>query len=318
LGSLKLSVIICTYNRARLLKTCLQGLRESLVRSPEPVEILVVDNNSDDQTPEMVSRMARSLSKLRYVHEPRQGLSYARNRGCDEAQGAYLAYCDDDSLAPPDYLHAVIGVIHAYAPDIFGGPVYPFYEEKRPSWFLDEYEVRKHADQSGFSQSCRLSGSNFIIRKDLLLRLGKFDPVYGMKGKAVTLGEERALLERYRNFTPQAEQRVFYALEAYVRHLVPAYKMKRLYMLKRYFQSGIAMARIQPKNSRKVLQSVRRRSGAQMAQIFLGLCRMPLGDAEFMMALLDLSIRAGHLSEAVRMGFRNINRVRPSAPLSRA
>lgn len=236
-----LSVIVCTYNRSGLLADCLDSLeRQTLSR--DRFEIVVVDNNSTDDTREVTAKHQAYLSNIRYIFEPTQGLSHARNRGCAEATGTHLVYVDDDARVPPRYLSSVLSALDRAQPDILGGPVYPFYTTAKPRWFRDEYEIRRYADQSEFSTSCTISGSNFVIRKELLRQLGGFDPGFGMRGNEQRLGEDRKLLELYRRGTPIAAQRVYYDLDCVVLHWVPPRKMRVLYVLGRAFRAGRMIA----------------------------------------------------------------------------
>jgi glucosyl-dolichyl phosphate glucuronosyltransferase len=234
---LLLSIIICTYNRAERLADCLEGIVKQQSTSVS-FEVIVVDNNSRDNTKELVAGFSSKIPNLRYVFEEKQGLSYARNRGCREAKAACLVYLDDDAIAPPEYLANIVKVTKEHSPDILGGPVYPYYTTPRPRWFKDEYEIRKYADNSGFSATAAVSGGNFIIRKKLLEKLGGFDVKLGMIGGKLGLGEERKVLEQYRASTPPAEQKVYYALECYITHHVPPEKMTLRYIMKRAYIAG--------------------------------------------------------------------------------
>jgi glycosyltransferase involved in cell wall biosynthesis len=136
------SVIVCTYNRAGLLTKCLNNLVAQTL-DPALFEIIVVNNNSIDDTPQAADAFNSKFRNFRCVFEKNQGLSYARNRGIDEAHGEYLVYLDDDALAPPEYLSNLVNVIKTHRPDFVGGPVYPYYISEKPAWFRDIYETRK-------------------------------------------------------------------------------------------------------------------------------------------------------------------------------
>src|SRR5215813_13473594 len=90
-----LSVVICTYNRPELLRLALTTL---LQQSPADIayEVIVVDNNSVQETRAVVDELAASDSRLRYVRETRQGNSYARNTGVIESRAPIIAFLDDD------------------------------------------------------------------------------------------------------------------------------------------------------------------------------------------------------------------------------
>ncbi|MCI0651844.1 MAG: glycosyltransferase family 2 protein [Planctomycetes bacterium] len=248
-GNPLLSVIVCTFKRPEMLRGALASLQQATLSSPH-FEIIVVDNNSEDATESVVAEAARAAANLRYVREREQGLSHARNRGYAEARAEYLVYIDDDARVHADYLSLIHETIRDFRPDIMGGPIYPFYTEPKPGWFKDEYEIRCHARATGWSASCSISGSSFVIRRTLLYELGLFDPELGMKGSSVRLGEERAVLNRYRE-RPHFEQRVFYHLGAVVYHHVPLEKMTPHYLLKRYYKAGKAKAEIEGVNRRR-------------------------------------------------------------------
>ncbi|MGD8380729.1 MAG: glycosyltransferase, partial [Syntrophobacterales bacterium] len=95
---IKISVIVCTYNRAELLGGTLRTLCHQTLDTSE-YEVIVVDNNSTDNTREVVDEFCRRSSNVRYCFEPQQGLSHARNQGLQEAKGKYVAYIDDDARA---------------------------------------------------------------------------------------------------------------------------------------------------------------------------------------------------------------------------
>ena len=152
--------------------------------------------------------------------------------------GTHLAYVDDDARVPPTYLSCVLDTLERHQPDILGGPIYPFYTEAKPRWFKDQYEIRHYAEASGFSTTCGVSGSNFVIGRALLARLGGFDPALGMRGTEQRFGEDRKVLETYRRLTPVHEQRVYYDLDCVVLHHVPRHKMRIGYVLGRGFRGG--------------------------------------------------------------------------------
>lgn len=233
-----LSIIICTYNRAMLLEKCLESLMAQTA-GLFTHEVLVVDGSSNDETQSLVHCYAEKEPSIRYIFEEKPGHSNARNRGYEEAVGVYLIYLDDDAIVPVDYLENVLRVISGHSPDIVGGPVYPYYISAKPRWFRDEFEIRKYAEQSGFSKTCGISGGNFIVKKDILAELGLFDPDYGMIGGKLGMLDEAKTLAQYRLLTPLEDQKVYYSLECYIKHYTPAEKMRLSYMIKRRYVTGL-------------------------------------------------------------------------------
>lgn len=101
---MKISIIICTYNRCESLKDTL----DSLIAQDDNTldyEVIVVDNNSKDATNTLVkSYIPKFNGCLRYIFEPKQGLSYARNRGIYVAKGEIVAFTDDDCIVGKEWL----------------------------------------------------------------------------------------------------------------------------------------------------------------------------------------------------------------------
>ena len=233
-----LSIIVCTHNRREHLRTCIQLITQQILEiDATRIEVLVVDNNSSDGTNNFLDDLIKEYDWLTLAMEAKLGLSNARNCGAKLARGDYLCYLDDDSRPGPCYLRNVFHVIDEHNPDIFGGPVFPFYTSPKPFWFQDALEIRQHANVSGFSD-CPISGGNFVIRSELLKQLGMFSLDYGMVGAKLRLGEERELLERYKRHTLEKDQRVYYSLECFVYHHVPARKMTIRSFMARAYASG--------------------------------------------------------------------------------
>src|ERR1700682_4126309 len=99
------TVLVCTHNRAPHLRQTLEAMLAMNAVPDCDVEITVVDNTSTDNTPAVVAEPARdSRIPVTYLHEPRQGKSFALNRGLAEARGDIVALTDDDVLPAADWL----------------------------------------------------------------------------------------------------------------------------------------------------------------------------------------------------------------------
>ena len=100
-----ISVIICTYNRDKYIYNVLKSIAENTL-SRDKYEIVLVNNNSTDSTETECNRFCTDYSdvKFRYFIETNQGLSYARNRGIQEAEGNVVVYVDDDATINKEYL----------------------------------------------------------------------------------------------------------------------------------------------------------------------------------------------------------------------
>src|SRR5208337_117373 len=119
-----LSVIICTYNRSGHLGNVLKSLSNQEFPHELQWEILVIDNNSSDNTFEVAGEF-RSTSRVpvRYVKEEKQGLSHARNRGVVESKGKYVAFTDDDAITDCEWVNALYEAFQKYGCDCVGGKI---------------------------------------------------------------------------------------------------------------------------------------------------------------------------------------------------
>jgi glycosyltransferase involved in cell wall biosynthesis len=234
--SILISVVVCTFNRAGLLEISLQSLSNQLLED-SGYEVIVADNNSTDNTRQVVSKFRHSLTNLRYCFEAKQGLSYARNRGWQEARGEYVAYIDDDCKVPEQWLTVAKKIIEQISPDVFGGPYFAFYNTPKPHWFKDAYGSRDLGNVAReLTDGEYLSGGNIFFRRELLEILGGFDVSFGMSGQRLAYGEETALLKHIRETMPE---RVIYCdPEMYVHHLVHSKKMSLPWIIRQRFVGG--------------------------------------------------------------------------------
>jgi GT2 family glycosyltransferase len=109
----KVSVIVCSYNGGKTLRDCLESLDE--LAYPD-FEIVLVDDGSKDNTPQIVeeyvrARATRAHPGFIHIVQPNMGLSYARNAGAKAATGEIFAYTDSDCMADPDWLYFLVGAL---------------------------------------------------------------------------------------------------------------------------------------------------------------------------------------------------------------
>ena len=122
-----ITIAICTWNRSQLLKQTLEAMTALVVPPDLSWEILVVNNNSSDDTAQVVESFVTRLP-LRTVVETKAGLSHARNRALDEARGDYLMFTDDDVLVDRHWVTACADAVRRH-PDAAAmvGPVAPWF-----------------------------------------------------------------------------------------------------------------------------------------------------------------------------------------------
>lgn len=142
-------------------------------------EIIVVDNNSTDNTAEITMAIWKNFKNdipFKVVKEARQGLTYARQAGANEAAFDFLIYCDDDNWLHPDYVQRVFSLMSANDNiAVLGGRSNAVFESQMPTWFeryQAAYAVGKPLSSSGFANARTfLAGAGMAIRKSVLREL---------------------------------------------------------------------------------------------------------------------------------------------------
>ncbi|MFQ5964300.1 MAG: glycosyltransferase [Candidatus Scalinduaceae bacterium] len=231
-----ISVIVCTHNRANLLKQCLKTLVDQTLIS-ELYEVLIIDNNSSDNTREVVNKFTKEHSHFIYLMETKQGLSHARNRGFQAAKAGYVAYTDDDCKIPKHWLSIAKDIIDNVNPAVFGGPALPFYNTPKPFWFKDSYgSDAQWGDDPRPLKKRFVHGMNIFFRKSILHNLNGFNPNMGMIGKTLAYGEESELIQSIRTTWPN--EIIYYHPDLYVYHLVRSEKMSVVRFARERFYKG--------------------------------------------------------------------------------
>lgn len=238
------SIIICTYNRFELVRTAIESVLAQDYPQ-EKYELIVVDNASTDDTQDVIQQFIAKGSRINYIYEDKKGLSNARNRGFQEAKGAYIGYIDDDSRVSQQWLKIAEEIINNIFPPAFGGPCYPYYISIPPIWFEKKYGSYIVNPESGYlSKDQFLFGGNIFFRREILIKFGGFDPNLGMKGSQIGYGEETALLERIRE--QQGDNQIYYDPRLFVDHLVRPEKMQFGWIIRNKFIDGREYYKIFP------------------------------------------------------------------------
>lgn len=231
-----ISIVVCTYNRVNLLSGCLNSLTCQTLE-PNSFEVIVIDNGSTDDTATVIEDFIIGQKNFRGFKEDHLGLSHARNRGWKEAVGKYVAYIDDDAIAPPDWVFQIKSFIerkpHVAA---FGGPYDSFSMVPVPDWFPPDYGVLSLGEEERPLVIGRewITGTNMIFKRELFAKYCGFDTGLGMSGDKVSYGEEpRFLIELNKNKVP-----IYYVPSIKVRHLVADYKMKLTWLLFSSYKVG--------------------------------------------------------------------------------
>jgi glycosyltransferase involved in cell wall biosynthesis len=171
---MKLSVLICTRNRAKSLEATLARFFEQKFSGEYEYELIVIDNYSADETRAVIEACAaRHPGLVRYVHEPRQGLNHARNAGVAASRGEVVVFTDDDVLVSENWLNEIH---REFTNDpnlqLMGGRVLLAREGLQQVSLqpLNERRVFAFPDDGGTAM-----GANMAFRRALFDRVGFFD-----------------------------------------------------------------------------------------------------------------------------------------------
>jgi glycosyltransferase involved in cell wall biosynthesis len=245
------SVIICTYNRASMLRRVLNDVSELAVPTGHKVEVVVIDNNSSDATPELLTGIkACGPFRLRWIRETKQGLSHARNRGIFEACGDWIVFTDDDVRLDQQWLAAMMAGVESVRADAAGGRVDPIWPDRLPKWVATDGPYV----QPGVGLSYHLGdapcllgdgdalpfGCNMAFRKAVLEGDGPFQTDLGRVGSRLLSGEDTEMFERLQ----RAGRRIAYVPAAVVRHPVEARRLTLRYLALWRFWSAYGEGRL--------------------------------------------------------------------------
>jgi glycosyltransferase involved in cell wall biosynthesis len=241
---MKFSVVIATYNRADELVKTLESM--SGLEVGEPWEVLVVDNNSSDNTKEVVEKAAENFPvPLHYLFERQQGRSAALNTGIKAAQGEIIAVTDDDVRIEVDWLTNAAAELDRLECDYLGGKALPLWGGPRPAWIPEgrciHWAVIALLDYG--PEAIPLGdyvplGVNMIFRREAFDRAGFWDNTIGRRAGTLLGQEVREWVQRAR----AANVKGFYSPKLAVHHVIPADRLTKKYFRSWFYWHGISRA----------------------------------------------------------------------------
>lgn len=236
------SVIVCTHDRARDLALTLDSLVRATEDSSVRNEIVVVDNNSSDDTPGVAERFAAAHRQrsIRLIFERMQGLSHARNAGIAASRGRRLVFIDDDVHVARGWLDRLLDAF-ALAPGVgaVAGRIDLEFAIPPPRWLGRRHHRYYSAFDAGRIERVLPHGSDFYgancaVSRELTDTIGGFDTRLGRIGPLVLSGEDTDYARR----AWEAGFSVAYAPEAAVRHRVPRGRLTLRWIGRRAYWQG--------------------------------------------------------------------------------
>jgi glucosyl-dolichyl phosphate glucuronosyltransferase len=234
---IRITVAIPTYRRAGLLQSTLARITRQDFPA-DRYEVLVIDNNSPDNTREVSAAFAAGAPIVRHVLETRQGLDHARNRAIAEARGEIIVFADDDILVEPDWLRELVAPLlddHSRRIGAVGGEVIPVFPDGLPSWLAGAHRpLAFRADPGSLPPYQTPMGANFAIPQWAFARCGRFTTGLDRRGQALFSGGDGEMIRRLR----AAGLEIWFAPAAKALHQMPASRLTFRYATCHAFDSA--------------------------------------------------------------------------------
>ena len=234
---MNITVIVCTYNRCQTVTKALDSIAAQNVPAFVEWEVLVVDNNSTDQTRGVLERYCLLNSRFIYIFESKQGLSHARNAGIEKARGKILAFTDDDVTADPDWLWSLTSSLSSGEWSFAGGRIIPEWSGKLPDWILEQ-DLATMGPFTGFDEGLEPKvltrptyGGNTAFRREVFQKYGRFRTDLGRSNNNLLGREDIEIANRL--FA--GGERLRYEPNAVIRHPIEPYRLTKRYVLKWFY-----------------------------------------------------------------------------------
>lgn len=238
-----LTVCICTHNRPRYVRDCLDGLHRQTV-SRDRFSILLVDSASAEAAAVELGSLA-AAHEARLIRLDHVGISLARNAGAWAARTRFIAYVDDDAIPATDWVQSILDAIAqpGRPPALIGGRILPKWEAPLPAWWpaslrgvlsIIEHEGRGEYRTPAVPQGLEPYAANMVVNVLSLLAAGGFGGAVGRYGNSLLSDEEVQLAWTLQD----AGYSVRYDSRIVVHHQIQARRMEPSWLLARMYWQG--------------------------------------------------------------------------------
>lgn len=232
------TIAIPTYNGAERLPKVLERLKQQINTEHFAWEIIIIDNNSHDNTAEVVKSYQAhwvNISSLRYCVEAKQGLAFARQRAITEAKGEFVGFIDDDILPSPNWLTEAYNFAkkHPQA-GAYGGQIHGDFEITPPKNFerIQSFlAIREKGEEPHLYQPDILSlppGAALVVRKKAWCENVPDNPILiGRVNGIMLAGEDyETLLHMH-----YSGWEIWYNPTMHVYHQIPQKRLEKEYLI---------------------------------------------------------------------------------------
>ncbi len=225
------SVVIATRNGASRLPETLHCLMKQQVREEIPWEVVIVSNNSTDDTREVVLKTWQSAVPLKIVDDASEGVAFVRIRGVREARHDIVLYVDDDNRLDPEWVEQVSDFFRTHpGAGMMGGRTSLATDQPPPRWFTDvsyAFAIGEQSDHAGDITESRgyLWGAGMSFRRNVFLSIleaGYTPMLAGRRGGKLTPGEDSEMSFLF----TAAGYRIWYIPGLHLRHYMPSARLE--------------------------------------------------------------------------------------------
>jgi glycosyltransferase involved in cell wall biosynthesis len=240
---MQLTVCICTHNRPRYVRDCLEGLQSQTVARDRFTVQIVDSGSSAAAAAELADLASRHEARLIRLDQP--GVSLARNAGVWAARTPFIAYIDDDAIPAPNWVETILAAISqpGRPPALIGGRILPKWEAPLPAWWpaslrgvlsIIEHEGRGEYRTSSVPKGLEPYAANMVVHVLSLLAAGGFGGAVGRYGNSLLSDEEVQLAWMLQD----AGYSVRYDSRITVHHQIQALRLKPEWLLMRLYWQG--------------------------------------------------------------------------------
>ena len=242
---MRLDVVVPTYNRSKLLRAAVQ----SLLRAPVPegleVRVIVVDNNSPDDTAEVVREIqATATLPVLYVLETRQGSSRARNAGIEAGDAELIGFIDDDEEIDGEWYRVIAREFADPKVQFIGGSCLGNWATPAPKWLPSAYPAAigvippKPRAPLDDTFGGNLMSGNCVLRRAVFEQVGMYNPALGRSNKGLLSEEDAEFYGRIR----KARISGMYVPDLVIYHYIAPERLTRRYYRRWVYWRGVSQS----------------------------------------------------------------------------
>jgi glycosyltransferase involved in cell wall biosynthesis len=249
-SGLTLDIVIPTFNRGYMLGDCLEAFFAADPARNLDWRITVVDNNSADNTKEVVqSFSAKYGEKVRYLFEQKPGRSTALNCGISASDRKLIGMIDDDEIVDRTWLTVIEDCFQDQTLDYIGGACLGLWRTERPPWLPPGYAGVLSADdperlpkqrESFANENLFLQGGNSVVKRALFERVGLYAGNLGRSATGLGSCEDHDMFDRFKTSGANG----LYAPDLIIHHIVPPERVTRSYFRKWAWDRSLSLAQL--------------------------------------------------------------------------